>query len=93
VGDVVEGEDPVVSGEMEELGGGARGGSEWRGAGVDEGAEDASGVGFARGGGAAEDEDGEGAGGAEGGEEPGEASEPGGGVGEVEGGAESVESV
>ena len=61
-----------------------------RGAGIDDGAEDAGGEGFAGAGGALEDEEGERSGGAEGGEEPGEAAEPGGAGGEVEAGAEGV---
>jgi len=92
---LIEGEDPVVVGEVEELGGGTRGGSEGRGVVIDEGAEDSAGDGFAADGGAAEDEDGIGAFGSEGSEEPGEGAEPGDGVGgaEVEEGAEAVEGV
>jgi hypothetical protein len=44
MGDVVEGEDPVVSGEVEELGGRSRRGGDGGGVGIDEGAEDAGGV-------------------------------------------------
>ena len=42
-GDVVESEDPIVLGEGKEFAGGGRDGGEGRGAGIDEGAEDASG--------------------------------------------------
>ena len=66
----------------------------WRrggGGGIDEGAEDAGGEGFAGAGRALEDEDGMGSVGAEGGEEPGEAAEPVGVGGEVEAGAEGLE--
>jgi hypothetical protein len=92
-GDVVEGEDPVEAGESEEFAGGGRKGGKGRSGGIDQGAEDAAGEGFAAAGRAAEDEDGVGAAGVKGGEKPSEAAEPIGGVGgaEVEGGAEGVE--
>jgi hypothetical protein len=45
--DVIEGEDPVVAGEMEELGGGSEHGGEGHGGGVDHGAEDPASEGFA----------------------------------------------
>jgi hypothetical protein len=57
-GDVVEGEDPVEAGEGEELAGGGRKRGEGRKYGIDDGAEDAGGEGFAAARRAAEDEDG-----------------------------------
>ena len=81
---MVEGEDPVEAGEIEEFAGGRRKLGEGRGGGVDQGAEDAGGDGFAAAGRAAEDEDWVGGIGAERGEEPGEAAEPIGGVGGAE---------
>jgi len=91
-GDVVEGEDPVVAGEGEEIADGGGDGGEGRGAGIDEIAEEAGGEGLAGGGGTLEDEEGVGSMGAEGGEEPGEAAEPGGAGGEVEAGAKGLKS-
>lgn len=90
---MVEGENPVVAGESEEVAGGGRDGIEGRGAGVDDGTKEAGGEGFAGAWGTLEDEDGEGAIGVEGGEEPGEAAEPVGAGGEVETGAEGIERV
>jgi len=89
-GNVVEGEDPVVAGEDEEVADGGGDGGEEDGAGIDEAAEDAGGDGLAGAGGTLEDEEWEGSRGAEGGEEPGEAAEPVGAGGEVEAGAEGV---
>ena len=75
-GDVVEGEDGVVVGELEEFAGGRRQGEQGRRGGVGEGAEDAGCEGFAAAGGAAQDEDGIWPIGLEGAEEPGEAADP-----------------
>ena len=79
--DVIEGEDPVETGQSEELARGGRKRGEGRSGGIDQGAEDAAGERFAAAGRAAEDEDGVGAAGVQGGEEPGQAAEPIGGVG------------
>jgi hypothetical protein len=57
-GDVVKGEDPVEAGEGDEFAGGGRKRGEGRRCGIDHGAEDAGGEGFAAAGRAAEDEDG-----------------------------------
>jgi hypothetical protein len=93
VGEVIEGKNPIVAGDSEEVAYGGGDGGEGHSAGIDEGAEDAGGEGFAGAGGAVEDEDGERAIGAEGGEEPGEAAEPAGAGGKVETGAEGFEGV
>jgi hypothetical protein len=66
-GDMVEGEDPIVEGEGEELAVGVGQGAERGGGGIDQGAEHTGGGGLAAAGGSLEDEDGVGAGGAEGG--------------------------
>jgi hypothetical protein len=44
---VIEGEDPVLAGEVEELGSGSRHGGEGAGTGIDESTEDEGGEGFA----------------------------------------------
>jgi hypothetical protein len=90
-GDMVEGQDPIVEGEGEELavGGGQR--AERGGGGIDQGAEHTGGGGLAAAGRSVEDENGVGAGGAESGEEPGEAAEPVLVGGEVEEGTEGGE--
>src|ERR1051326_7788746 len=93
--DVVEGEDPIVPREVQELAGGSRDGDEGSRTRVDQDAEDAGGVGFAGGSGATEDEHRIGSGGSQGGEKPGEDAKPGGGIGraEVQDGAEGIERV
>jgi hypothetical protein len=88
---VIEGEDPVVTDKGEEVVDTGGVGGEGRGAGVDERPENTRGERFAGAGRTLEDEDGEGSRRAEGGEEPGEATEPGGAGRKVEAGAEGVE--
>ena len=68
--DVVEDENPVVQGELEELAIADGEAAEGRGGGINQGAEGAGQDGFAAGGGATEDQDGVGADGAERGGEP-----------------------
>jgi len=87
-GNMVEGEDPVVAGEVVEIANGGGDGGKGRKAGVEEGAEDAGGESFAGAWGTLEDEEREGSIGAEGRKEPGEDTEPGGAGGEIEDGAE-----
>ena len=68
--DVVEDENPIVQGELEELAIADGEAAEGSGGGIDQGAERAGEDGFAAGGGASENEDGVGSDGAEGGGEP-----------------------
>jgi len=88
---VIEGQDPVFAGKLAELVGGRWEGMERLEVGVGEGAEGASGEGFAGAGGSTEDEDGIGAGGAKGGEEPGEAAEAGRACGDAQESEEVIE--
>jgi len=90
-GDVVEGEDPVVAGEGEEVADGGRDGGERHRGGIDQVTEDAGGEGFAGAGRALEDEEGIRSGGAEGGQEPRQAAEPVRARRKVEAGAEGLE--
>ena len=90
-GQVIEGKNPIVAGQSEEVADGGRDGGEGRSAGIDDRAEYAGGEGLAGAGRALEDEDGERPVGVEGGKEPGEAAEPVGAGWEVEAGAEGLE--
>ena len=74
----------------DEVADGARNGSERSDVGIDEGAKNAGGEGLSRGRGALEDKDRERAVGAHGSEQPGQAADPGGSVGQIETGAESA---
>jgi hypothetical protein len=73
---VIEGEDPILISQFAELFGGGRQRVERVAIGVDAGAEETGGMGFAAVGGALEDEDGVGSVGTIGGEEPDEAAVP-----------------
>lgn len=85
---MVEGEDPALAGDGQEVTDGGGNGREGRGIGIDQGTEDPRGEGLSRGRGALEDEKGEGAVGAESGEKPSEAADPGSAIGQIEAGAE-----
>jgi hypothetical protein len=90
---VVEGDHPVGPSGGDELADGRWRRGERGGCGVDEGAEEAGGGGFAGVRGTLQDEDGIGSLGPEGGEEPGEAAEPVGAGREIEAGAQGFERV
>jgi hypothetical protein len=88
---VVEGENPVVAGEGEEVADGGRDRSERRSTGVDEGAEKPGGEGFAGGRRALEDKEWERAVGTQCGQEPSQAAEPGGAGRKIEAGSKGCE--
>jgi hypothetical protein len=90
---VVKGEHPVTAGDPDEFADGSGRRSERSAGGIDQSAEDAGSDRFAGAGRALEDEDGIGSEGTEGGQQPGEAAEPIGAVGQVEAGAQGFERV